>query len=62
MSGNTSTSRPDLIAYTVKENGERSYFNRIGAGWKNSKGGVKIVLEAVPLSGELLLLPPKERR
>jgi hypothetical protein len=62
MSANQSPKKPDLIAYVVKENGEKSFYNRIGVAWKNSKGGVKIVLEAFPVSGELLLLPPREER
>lgn len=57
-----STKKPDLIAYTVKEAGDKSFYNRIGAGWRNSKGGVKVVLEAFPISGELLLMPPRDDR
>ena len=53
--------KPDLIAYQVSESGGRAYYHRIGAGWSNSKGGAKVRLEAFPLNGELLLLPPRER-
>lgn len=52
--------KPDLIAYVVTENGDKSYFNRIGAAWCNSKGGAKVLLDAFPIDGELLLLPPRE--
>lgn len=59
MSDYTSKS-PDLIAYTVRESGGQSFFTRIGAGWKNAKGGAKIKLDAFPVNGELLLLPPRD--
>jgi hypothetical protein len=52
--------RPDLIAYTIVKNGDREFFNRIGAAWSNSKGGCSLRLFALPVSGEILLLPPKE--
>jgi len=52
--------RPELIAYTVTESGGENRYHRIGAAWQNSKGGYKIVLNALPLDGEILLLPPKD--
>ena len=52
--------RPELIAYTVTESGGENRYHRIGAAWANSKGGCKIVLHALPLDGEILLLPPKD--
>ncbi len=55
----TTGKKPDLIAYTVTQSGEKSYFQRIGAAWSNSKGGSKVILEALPVNGEILLMPPK---
>ena len=52
--------RPELVAYTVTQSGENNHYHRIGAAWKNSKGGYKIRLHALPLDGDILLLPPKE--
>ena len=52
--------RPELIAYTVTESGGENRYHRIGAAWQNSKGGYKIRLHALPLDGEILLLPPKD--
>lgn len=58
--------KPELIAYAVTErpateNEEKqSFFNRIGVAFANSKGGYKIILAAVPVNGEILLLPPKD--
>lgn len=54
------TRRPDLTAYTVTRSGKEDYYHRIGAAWQNSKGGYKIKLHAMPLDGEILLLPPRE--
>ena len=52
--------RPELIAYTVTESGGENRYHRIGAAWQNSKGGYKIKLHALPLDGDILLLPPKD--
>ena len=52
--------RPELIAYTVTESGGENRYHRIGAAWQNSKGGYKIRLHALPLDGDILLLPPKD--
>ena len=52
--------QPKLLAYTVTKSGEKSYFHRIGAVWENSKGGFLVKLNALPVNGELVLLPPKE--
>lgn len=60
MSEHHTKNSPDLIAYAVRGSGEKSYFSRIGAAWKNAKGGAKVKLDAFPLNGELLLLPPRQ--
>ena len=52
--------RPELVAYTVTQSGENNHYHRIGAAWQNSKGGYKIKLHALPINGEILLLPPKD--
>ena len=61
MSTESTSKKPDLVVYQVSESGEKSYYHRIGAGWTNSKGGAKVKLDAFPVNGEILLLPPKER-
>ena len=55
------TKKPALIAYTVREAKGKSYWREIGVAFANSaeKGGYKIILDALPLNGELILLPPK---
>jgi hypothetical protein len=52
--------KPDLYAYVVTTGKDKPYFDKIGAAWKNKKGGYNIRLTAVPLSGELILFPPKD--
>lgn len=52
---------PDLIAYTVRQSEGKSYFTRVGVAWRNRKGGFNVALDAAPTSGEIVLLPPKER-
>ena len=52
--------KPDLYAYTVTGSEEKPFFTRIGAAWKNKKGGYGLRLEALPVNGEIVLFPPKE--
>lgn len=52
--------KPELIAYTVTGEGDNAFFHKIGAAWANSKGGYQIKLAALPVNGEIVLLPPKE--
>jgi hypothetical protein len=57
---NETTKQPALIAYTVRESGEKSFYTRIGAAWAHKKGGYSIRLDALPVNGEIVLFPPKE--
>ena len=52
--------QPDLKAFAVTKTGDKSYFTEIGAAWKNTKGGYHIKLNALPVTAEIILLPPKE--
>lgn len=36
----------DLKVFAVTNNGDKSFFNEIGAAWKNTKGGYHIKLNA----------------
>jgi len=54
---------PKYLVYTVKDRGRgrKSFWTRIGAAWEQQKGGgLNIELEALPLDGKLVLMPPKE--
>lgn len=53
---------PKLYAYTVKDRGadKKAIFTRIGAAFAHQKGqGLTLQLEALPLAGRIVLLPPK---
>ena len=52
--------QPDLVAYSVSGAEVKSYFNRVGAAWANKRGGYNVRLDALPVNGELVLLPPRE--
>lgn len=62
MSTSKTTNAPALIAYQVgqSKDGGKNYWRRIGAAWKNKKGGFQLRLESMPMNGELVLLPPRE--
>lgn len=56
------TTKPSLIAYTVKNRGKgkTAIWTKIGAAWPHSTGeGLSIELEALPVDGRLVLVPPK---
>ena len=57
------TRKPTLIAYTVKpprRRDQKPIWTRIGAAWPHSEGeGLSIELEALPLDGRVVLIPPK---
>ena len=52
--------RPDLNAYVVTGTAEKPFYTKIGAAWKNKLGGYGIRLDALPVSGEIVLFPPKK--
>ena len=55
-----SKSNPDFHVFAVSEN---DYFTRIGGAWKNKNGneGFFIRLNAYPIDGRILLLPPRPK-
>jgi hypothetical protein len=55
--------KPKFYAYTVKSRGDdkKAIWTRIGAAWEHGKGGgLNVELEALPLDGKLVLMPPKD--
>jgi hypothetical protein len=54
-----------LEAFTVDENGEQNYWTRIGVAFPNTKGGLNLVLRAMPASIDgqykIVVLPPKAK-
>lgn len=60
-----SNSGPDFIVYVVRESGEgrnsKAFWSRVGAAWFHGKGeGLNVQLDATPLDGKLVLLPPRD--
>lgn len=51
--------RPDYEVFVSSKNGEKTYYNRVGAAWCVGNDGISIKLQAVPVNGELILFPPK---
>jgi hypothetical protein len=56
------TSAPNFYAYTVKDRvGKKAVWTRIGAAWSHAQGGgFNIELQALPMDGRIVLMPPKE--
>lgn len=54
-------SRLDVLVSRQGKDG-KSYFTKVGAAFPTKGGGYSVVLDALPLDGKLLLLPPREQR
>ena len=55
---------PAFIAYTVIDRGEDQdgIWRAVGAAWAHRNGeGLNVQLEAFPVNGRLVLLPPREQ-
>ena len=56
--------KPELRAYTVNQYGSgenrSTRWTEIGAAWKTEKGNLRLQLEAVPVNGQIILIPPKD--
>lgn len=52
-----------LEAFTVRkdERSDKSYWTKIGMAFANKNGGFSLRLDALPVNGEIVLLPPKPR-
>ncbi len=58
---NTSN-KPSLIAYHVREVGENSYWDRVGAAFGHrDEQGFDLVLDSLPVSGRVVLRSPTEK-
>lgn len=54
--------RPDYVVSTVVDAGDgQSRWREIGVAFASDKGTVTVLLDALPVSGKLVLAPPKER-
>jgi hypothetical protein len=52
--------RPDYHVFVSEKNGDSNFYTRVGAAWNVAKEGISIKLQALPISGELVLFPPKD--
>ena len=65
MSNNETTpsKAPTHIAYQKRMQGDKAFFNRIGAAWPTKSGtGFSIQLDAVPLDGRIVLTLASEKK
>lgn len=63
MSDEDRVNKPSHIAYQVSEREDgKAFFNRCGSAFKHKDGqGFNVVLDAVPVSGQVVLRTPQER-
>ena len=48
--------RPDYLAFAVRPNGQGPRYTRIGMAFANRNGGYSVMYDAVPLSGQIVLI------
>lgn len=56
------SNKPTFIAYSVKDagKGKKSFWTKIGGAWPHEKGqGLTVQLDALPVDGRIILVPPK---
>lgn len=55
---NTTKKRPDFIAYAVRSQGGNAgpRYSRIGVGFHLKNGRISVLYDAIPLSGQIVLL------
>lgn len=55
---------PDFIVYHVTPGveGAKANWNRVGAAWRNRRGGYQIKLSTVPTTHKFVLLPPRSEQ
>ena len=58
----TESNRPDYRVYAVTKNGDKSYWNAIGAAWSHKDGeGFNVKLDMLPLNGaDIVIRKPKD--
>ena len=52
----------NMVVYSVREGKDgKKFWNRVGAAFPHKEGdGFNVVLEALPLDGKLVVMPPRE--
>jgi len=53
--------QPDYHVYTSRKGSDdKNHYTRLGAAWTVGNDGISVKLDALPVSGELVLFPPRE--
>jgi hypothetical protein len=56
----TTTKKPAFNAYAVTGESKQAFWTRIGSAWQHQHGeGFNIELNALPVNGRIVLMPPK---
>jgi hypothetical protein len=56
---NTTKKRPDFLAYAVRPvSGQAPKYIRIGVAFNHKNGGIGVMYDATPLSGQIVLIEP----
>lgn len=53
--------KPDYSVSVSHENGGNTHYTTIGAAWNVSKGGISVKLRALPIDGEIVLFPWRDK-
>lgn len=48
------------VEYDARDGGKKTRWTRVGAAWQREDGGFSVQLDAAPVNGKLLIMPPKE--
>ena len=52
--------RPDFSVFVSRKSGDKTFYTRIGSAWHVGENGISIRLDALPVSGECVMFPPKD--
>jgi len=55
------TPRPYRVVYAIVERREKKFWSRIGAAFQNQDGSVNVLLDALPMNGELQIRDPQPK-
>ncbi len=56
---NTTRRKPDYLAFAVRSvSGQGPHYTRIGVGFNHKNGGIGVMYDAIPLSGQIVLIEP----
>ena len=52
--------KPQWKVLVSRENGDKTYYTEVGAGWDVKNDGISIQLHCLPTDGKLVLFPRKD--